>query len=326
VAKVLVTGAGGFIGSHLAEELVRQGEDVRAFVRYNSRDERGLLEELPKDIQNQIEVVPGDLKDPDGVKKAVQGCHKIFHLGALIAIPYSYVHPFDFIQTNVVGTAHLLNACLNHETLDRIVLTSTSEVYGTAQYIPIDEKHPLQAQSPYAASKIAADKLAESYHLSFGLPIATIRPFNTFGPRQSLRAIIPTIISQAIDGKGIRLGNLKPRRDFLFVRDTVQGFVQVGRCEEAVGKVINIGAGADISIEELVKKILDQMGKGMEIEVEDRRIRPEKSEVMQLLSDTRLAKELFGWAPRYPLEDGLKETIEWYRKNLSRFKVGSYPL
>ena len=326
MAKVLVTGAGGFIGSHLAEELVRQGEDVRAFVRYNSRDERGLLEELPKDIQNQIEVVPGDLKDPDGVKKAVQGCHKIFHLGALIAIPYSYVHPFDFIQTNVVGTAHLLNACLNHETLDRIVLTSTSEVYGTAQYIPIDEKHPLQAQSPYAASKIAADKLAESYHLSFGLPIATIRPFNTFGPRQSLRAIIPTIISQAIDGKGIRLGNLKPRRDFLFVRDTVQGFVQVGRCEEAVGKVINIGAGADISIEELVKKILDQMGKGMEIEVEDRRIRPEKSEVMQLLSDTRLAKELFGWAPRYPLEDGLKETIEWYRKNLSRFKVGSYPL
>jgi NAD dependent epimerase/dehydratase len=326
MTKVLVTGAGGFIGSHLAEELVRQGEDVRAFVRYNSRDERGLLEELPKDIQNQIEVVPGDLKDPDGVKKAVQGCHKIFHLGALIAIPYSYVHPFDFIQTNVVGTAHLLNACLDEGALDRIIHTSTSEVYGTAQYIPIDEKHPLQAQSPYAASKIAADKLAESYYLSFGLPIATIRPFNTFGPRQSLRAIIPTIISQAIDGKGIRLGNTKPRRDFLFVRDTVQGFVQGGRCEEAVGKVINIGSGTDISIEELVKKILDQMGKGMEIEVEDRRIRPEKSEVMQLLSDTRLAKELFGWAPRYTLEDGLKETIEWYRKNLSRFKVGSYPL
>ena len=326
MGRILITGAGGFIGSHLAEELIRQGEDVRAFVRYNSRDERGLLEALPKDIQNQIEVVPGDLKDPDGVKKAVQGCHKIFHLGALIAIPYSYVHPFNFIQTNVVGTAHLLNACLDHETLDRIVLTSTSEVYGTAQYIPIDEKHPLQAQSPYAASKIAADKLGESYYLSFGLPIATIRPFNTFGPRQSLRAIIPTIISQAIDGKGIRLGNLKPRRDFLFVKDTAQGFVQVGRCEEAVGKVINIGAGADISIEELVKKILDQMGKRVEIEVEDRRIRPEKSEVMQLLSDTRLAKGLFGWAPRYTLEDGLKETIEWYRKNLSRFKVGSYPL
>jgi len=326
VGRILVTGAGGFIGSHLAEELVRQGEEVRAFVRYNSRDGRGLLEELPQDIQNQIEVVPGDLKDPEGVRKAVQGCHKIFHLGALIAIPYSYVHPFDFIQTNVIGTAHLLNACLNHENLDRIVLTSTSEVYGTAQYIPIDEKHPLRAQSPYAASKIAADKLAESYYLSFGLPIATLRPFNTFGPRQSLRAIIPTIISQAIDGKGIRLGNTKPRRDFLFVRDTVQGFVKVGRCEKAVGKVINIGTGEDISIEELAKIIFDRMGKRMEIKVEDRRIRPEKSEVMQLLSDTRLAKEIFGWAPRYTLEDGLKETIEWYQQNLSRFKVGSYPL
>ena len=326
MGRILVTGAGGFIGSHLAEELVRQGEEVRAFVRYNSRDERGLLEELPQDIQNQIEVVPGDLKDPEGVRKAVQGCHKIFHLGALIAIPYSYVHPFDFIQTNVIGTAHLLNACLNHENLDRIVLTSTSEVYGTAQYIPIDEKHPLRAQSPYAASKIAADKLAESYYLSFGLPIATLRPFNTFGPRQSLRAIIPTIISQAIDGKGIRLGNTKPRRDFLFVRDTVQGFVKVGRCEKAVGKVINIGTGEDISIEELAKIIFDRMGKRMEIKVEDRRIRPEKSEVMQLLSDTRLAKEILGWAPRYTLEDGLKETIEWYQQNLSRFKVGSYPL
>jgi len=328
MGKVLVTGAGGFIGSHLAEELVRQGEDVRAFIRYNSRDQRGFLEDLSQEIQSQIELIVGDLKDPDCVGKVVKGCHKIFHLGALIAIPYSYVHPFDFIQTNVIGTAHLLNACLDLETLDKIIHTSTSEVYGTAQYIPIDEKHPLQAQSPYAASKIAADKLAESYYLSFGLPIATIRPFNTFGPRQSLRAIIPTIISQAIDGKRIRLGNTKPRRDFLFVKDTVQGFVQVGRCEEAVGKVINIGAGIDISIEELVKKILAQMKKKMEIEVEveDQRIRPAKSEVMQLLSDTRLAKELFGWMPRYTFEDGLKETIEWYQKNLSRFRVGSYPL
>jgi len=326
MSKVLVTGAGGFIGSHLTEELVRQGEDVRALIRYNSRDQWGFIEDLPQEVRSQIELIAGDLKDPDGVRKMVKGCHKIFHLGALIAIPYSYVHPFDFIQTNVVGTAHLLNACLDNEALERIVHTSTSEVYGTAQYIPIDEKHPLQAQSPYAASKIAADKLAESYYLSFGLPIATIRPFNTFGPRQSLRAIIPTIISQAIDGKRIRLGNTKPRRDFLFVRDTVQGFFQVGRCKEAVGRVINIGAGKDISIEELVKKILDQMGKKVEIEVEDRRIRPAKSEVMQLLSDTRLAKELFGWAPRYTFEDGLRETIEWFQKNFSRFKVGSYPL
>jgi dTDP-glucose 4,6-dehydratase len=326
MAKVLVTGAGGFIGSHLTEELVRQGEEVRALVRYNSRDERGLLEDLPKDIQNQIEVIPGDLKDPDGVKKALKGCSKVFHLGALIAIPYSYIHPFDFIQTNVVGTAHLLNACLEEGTLERVIHTSTSEVYGTAQYIPIDEKHPLQAQSPYAASKIAADKLAESYYLSFGLPIATLRPFNTFGPRQSLRAIIPTIISQAIGDKKIRLGNTRPRRDFLFVKDTVRGFIQFGKCEGAVGKVVNIGTGTDISIEELVMKILGLMGKQGKIEVEDRRIRPEKSEVMQLLSDTRLAQKLFQWKPRYTLEDGLRETIEWYQKNLSRFKVGSYPL
>ena len=326
MTKILVTGAGGFIGSHLTEELVRQGEEVRAFVRYNSRDEKGLLEDLPKELQSQIEVIPGDLKDPDGVRKAVKGCEKIFHLGALIAIPYSYVHPFNFVQTNVIGTANLLNACLGEGTLERVIHTSTSEVYGTAQYIPIDEKHPLQAQSPYAASKIAADKLVESYYFSFGLPVATIRPFNTFGPRQSLRAIIPTIISQAIEDKKIRLGNTMPRRDFLFVKDTVRGFIQLGKCEEAVGKVVNIGAGMDISIEELVKKILGLMGKQGEIEVEDRRIRPEKSEVMQLLSDTRLAQKLFQWAPRYTLEDGLKETIEWFRKNLSRFKVGSYPL
>jgi len=324
--KVLVTGAGGFIGSHLVEELVKQGEEVRAFVRYNSRDERGLLEDLPGEIQNQIEIIPGDLKDPDGVKKAVKGCTKIFHLGALIAIPYSYVHPFDFVQTNIIGTAHVLNACLETNRLEIIIHTSTSEVYGTAQYIPIDEKHPLQAQSPYAASKIGADKLIESYTLSFGLPIATLRPFNTFGPRQSLRAVIPTIISQAVQGKKIRLGNVEPRRDFLFVKDTVRGFIELAKCSKAVGKVVNIGTGRDISIKELVEKILSQVGKGGEIKVENRRIRPEKSEVMQLVSDIRLAKKLFKWAPRYSLEDGLRETIEWYEKNLSRFKVGSYPL
>jgi dTDP-glucose 4,6-dehydratase len=326
MARILVTGAGGFIGSHLTEELVRQGEEVRALVRYNSRDERGLLEDLPQEILRQIEIIPGDLKDPDGVRKAVRGCHKVFHLGALIAIPYSYVHPFDFVQTNVVGTANLLNACLENGALEKIVHTSTSEVYGTAQYIPIDERHPLQAQSPYAASKIGADKLAESYFLSFNLPIATLRPFNTFGPRQSLRAIIPTIISQALHDRKIRLGNTKPRRDFLFVRDTVRGFIELGKCDEAVGKVINVGTGKDISVEELAKMVLDQIGKKGEIEVEDRRVRPERSEVMQLLSDIRLAQKLFGWAPRYSLEKGLEETIEWYRKNLSRFKVGSYPL
>ncbi len=326
MGKVLVTGAGGFIGSHLTEELVRQGEEVRALVRYNSRDAKGLLEDLSREIQHQIEVVPGDLKDPDGVKKALKGCSKVFHLGALIAIPYSYIHPFDFIQTNTVGTAHLLNACLEQGTLERVIHTSTSEVYGTAQYVPMDEKHPLQAQSPYAASKIAADKLAESYYLSFGLPIAILRPFNTFGPRQSLRAIIPTIISQAMGDQKIRLGNIRPRRDFLFVKDTVRGFIQLGKCEEAVGKVVNIGAGTDISVEALVTKILNLAGKRGEMEVEDQRIRPEKSEVMQLLSDTRLAQKLFKWAPRYTLEEGLRETMEWYQKNLARFKIGSYPL
>ena len=324
--KTLVTGAAGFIGSHLTEELVRQGEDVKVFVRYNSRDERGLLEDLPKEMINQIEVVPGDLKDPDGVMKAVKGCTKVFHLGALIAIPYSYVHPFNFVQTNVVGTANLLNACLENGTLERFVHTSSSEVYGTAQYVPIDEKHPLQAQSPYAASKIAADKLAESYHLSFNLPLAPLRPFNTFGPRQSLRAIIPTIISQALGDRNIHLGNTKPRRDFLFVKDTVRGFIEIGMCDEAIGKVVNIGTVRDTSIEDLAGKIIGLTGRVGKIKIEDQRIRPEKSEVMHLLSDTRLAQKLFGWTPKYSLEDGLKETIEWYRKNLSRFKVGSYPL
>ena len=326
MAKVLVTGAGGFIGSHLTEELVRQGEEVRAFVRYNSRDERGLLEELPKEVQNQFEVVTGDLKDPDGVKKAVRGCSRVFHLGALIAIPYSYIHPFNFVQTNVVGTAHLLNACLEEGSIQRIIHTSTSEVYGTAHYVPIDEKHPLQAQSPYSASKIGADKLVESYFLSFGLPVATLRPFNTFGPRQSLRAIIPTILSQAIGDKKIRLGNTRPRRDFLFVKDTVLGFIELGKCDGAIGKTVNIGTGKDISIGELVERILGLMGLKREIEVEDRRVRPDQSEVMHLQSDTRLAQGLFRWMPKYDLEEGLQETIEWYRRNLSRFKVGSYPL
>jgi dTDP-glucose 4,6-dehydratase len=326
MGKTLVTGAGGFIGSHLSEALVRAGEDVRGFIRYNSRDEKGLLEYLPKEIQSQIEVIPGDLMDPNGVRKAVRGCAKIFHLGALIAIPYSYVHPFDFVQTNVVGTSHLLNACLDSEGLERIIHTSTSEVYGSAQYTPIDERHPLQAQSPYAASKIAADKLVESYYLSFNLPLAILRPFNTYGPGQSLRAIIPTIISQAIGNQKILLGNIKPRRDFLFVKDTVQGFIEIGKCNEAIGKVVNIGTGKDLSIGELAKKIVALIGKGGKVEIEDRRFRPEKSEVMQLLADTRLAQKLFGWTPRYSLEDGLKETIEWYRKNQSRFKVGSYPL
>ena len=326
MARVLVTGAGGFIGSHLTEALVRQGQEVRAFVRYNSRNERGLLSDLPRDLQNQFEVVAGDLKDPHAVKKAVRGCEKIFHLGALIAIPYSYVHPFDFIQTNVLGTAHLLHASLEADSIERIIHTSTSEVYGTARYTPIDEKHPLQAQSPYSASKISADKVAESYYLAFDLPVATLRPFNTFGPRQSLRAVIPTIISQALKDEKIRLGNTDPRRDFLYIKDTVRGFIEIGNCDEAIGKVVNIGTGSDLSIGELAEKILSLLGRERKIETESQRVRPEKSEVMQLLSDTRLAERLFQWKPGYSLEAGLRETIEWYRENLGRFEVGSYPL
>ena len=260
------------------------------------------------------------------MKKAVKGCQKVYHLGALIAIPYSYVHPFDFVQTNVIGTANLLGACLESDVLERMIHTSTSEVYGTARYVPIDEKHPLQAQSPYAASKIGADKLVESYGLSFGLPVATLRPFNTFGPRQSLRAIIPTILSQALGGQKILLGNLGPRRDFLYVKDTVRGFLAVGNCDAAIGRVVNIGTGRDISIGELAEKILTHIGEKREVVVEEKRIRPEGSEVMQLLADTRLARELFGWSPTYTIEDGLRETIDWYRTHLSRFNVGSYPL
>ena len=324
--RILVTGAGGFIGSHLVEALVRNGEEVRAFVHYNSRDDRGLLEELPDEVRGQFEVVSGDLKDPDGVRKAVKGCRKVFHLGALIAIPYSYVHPYQYIQTNVEGTAHLLNACLEEGAVEKMVHTSSSEVYGTAQYTPIDEKHPLQAQSPYAASKIAADKLAESYFLAYGFPVVTLRPFNTFGPRQSLRAIIPTLLSQAIGNSVIRLGNTRPRRDFLFVKDTVRGFIEIGKCKEAVGKTVNIGTGRDVSIGDLVETVFGLIGERKEIEVEDRRIRPGPSEVMRLVSDTRLAQTLFDWKPAYSLEEGLKETLGWYRENLSRFKIGSYPL
>jgi NAD dependent epimerase/dehydratase len=326
MGKTLVTGAGGFIGSHLTEELVRQGDDVRALVRYNSRDERGLLDLLPGEILNQVEVVPGDLKDPDGVRKAVRGCSRVFHLGALIAIPYSYVHPHNFIQTNVLGTANVLDACLAEEKVERIVHTSTSEVYGTARYTPIDEHHPLQAQSPYAASKIGADKLAESYFLSFGLPVTTLRPFNTFGPRQSLRAVIPTILSQCLKGGGLRLGDLRPKRDFLYVRDTARGFIEISRCEGALGRVVNIGTGRSVSIGEAAETIQGLTGRKEEILTEAQRLRPEKSEVMELLADTTAARALFGWAPRYTLEEGLKETLAWYRENLGRFRVGSYPL
>jgi NAD dependent epimerase/dehydratase len=322
--KVLVTGAGGFIGSHLTEQLVRDGHSVRALVRYNGRDDRGNLDDLPGEIQAAIEVDRGDLKDPLAVRKAALGRELVFHLGALIAIPYSYHNPYDVVQTNVLGTAHVLDACRANPTLARLVLTSTSEVYGTARVVPIEEDHPLQGQSPYAATKIAADALGESYHRAFGLPVTILRPFNTFGPRQSARAIIPTIISQALSRPAIKLGRLDPRRDLTYVKDTVAGFIAIAGCDAAIGRVVNIGRGSDVSIGELVELIGRCLGRPITVEVDHERYRPPASEVERLLAGTKQAQALWGWQPRYSLEEGLKETIAWVRDHLDRFRVDSY--
>jgi NAD dependent epimerase/dehydratase len=322
--KVLVTGAAGFIGSHLTERLVRDGHQVRAFVRYNGRDDRGNLADLPGDIEAAIDVERGDLKDPGAVKRAVDGQEWVFHLGALIAIPYSYQNPYDVVQTNVLGTAHVLDACRASSTLERVVLTSTSEVYGTAQTVPIDESHPLQGQSPYAATKIGADALGESYHRAFGLPLTILRPFNAFGPRQSARAIIPTIISQALVRSKIKLGRLDPRRDLTYVKDTAAGFVAIAGCDEAVGRAVNIGRGEDISIGELVETIAGRLGRQITVETDQDRFRPAASEVERLLAGTALAQSLWGWKPQYTLEDGLDETIAWVRDHLDRFRIDTY--
>jgi NAD dependent epimerase/dehydratase len=322
--KVLVTGAGGFIGSHLTEQLVRDGHSVRALVRYNGRDDRGNLDDLPGEIQAAIEVDRGDLKDPLAVRKAALGRELVFHLGALIAIPYSYHNPYDVVQTNVLGTAHVLDACRANPTLARLVLTSTSEVYGTARVVPIEEDHPLQGQSPYAATKIAADALGESYHRAFGLPVTILRPFNTFGPRQSARAIIPTIISQALSRPAIKLGRLDPRRDLTYVKDTVAGFIAIAGCDAAIGRVVNIGRGSDVSIGELVELIGRCLGRPITVEVDHERYRPPASEVERLLAGTKQAQALWGWQTRYSLEEGLKETIAWVRDHLDRFRVDSY--
>src|SRR3954466_10417454 len=258
---VLVTGAAGFIGSPLTERLVRDGHSVRVLIRYNGRDDHGHLERLPRDVRRELQVHRGDLKDPVAVRGAVEGRAWVFHLGALIAIPYSYQNPYDVVQTNVLGTAHVLDACRLSRALERVVLTSTSEVYGTAQYVPIDESHPLRGQSPYAATKIGADALGESYHRAFGLPATILRPFNTFGPRQSARAIIPTIISQALTRPIVRLGSLEPRRDLTYVKDTAAGFVAVAGCDAAVGRVVNVGRGEDVTIGELVERIGRRLGR-----------------------------------------------------------------
>ncbi len=320
----LVTGAGGFIGRHLTERLVRDGHRVRVLVRYNGRDDRGHLDDLPGSIRDELEVVRGDLKDPEAVRRAIAGRAWVFHLGALIAIPYSYENPHDVVQTNVVGTAHVLDACRDSKAIERVVLTSTSEVYGTAQYVPIDEQHPLCGQSPYAATKIAADALGESYHRSFRLPVAILRPFNTFGPRQSARAIIPTIISQALSRPVVKLGRLDPRRDLTFVEDTAGAFVSIARCDKAIGRVVNVGRGQDVSIGELVERIGTLLGRPLEVQSQTDRIRPAASEVERLLAGTTLAQSLWNWQPRYSLDQGLQETIAWITANLHRFRADDY--
>jgi len=317
--KTLVTGAGGFIGSHLVEALVREGAEVRIFVRYNSRNDLGLLERLPRETKQEIEVFVGDLKDPEALRRPAKDCEVVFHLASLIAIPYSYVNPMDFVQTNVTGTANLLNAC-RMGNVEKIVHTSTSEVYGTAMYCPIDEKHPLQAQSPYSATKIAADKLAESYYRSFGLPVAIARPFNTYGPWQSARAVIPTIILQALEGDKVLLGSLDPVRDLTFVEDTVNGLIEVAKSEGSVGEVINMGSGREISIGDLAQKILSMMGHQAKVLKDDQRIRPEKSEVERLVCDNSKARKLVGWEPHVSLEEGLRRTIDWFESHASEYR------
>ena len=307
--KTLVTGAGGFIASHLVEKLVEQGHDVRAFVRYNSRNLWGWLEDSP--CRNSVEIISGDVRDYDLVKSAVEGCETVFHLAALIGIPYSYVSPLAYVRTNVEGTYNILQAARECN-VGRIIHTSTSEIYGTAQYVPIDEAHPVNPQSPYAASKASADFLALSYHRSFGLPVTVVRPFNTYGPRQSARAIIPTVISQILDGKkSLSLGNLTPTRDLTFVSDTVSGFLAAAVSPQTVGETVNLGTGSEISIGDLVAKIAYIMGREVKITSDEQRVRPAKSEVERLLSNPSKMSSLTGWRAEISLDEGLKRTVEW---------------
>lgn len=323
--QVLVTGAGGFIGSHLTEALVKAGAKVRVFIRYNSRDGRGNLEDLEPIILDQIEIVAGDLRDADVIDRSVKGCDTVFHLGALVGIPYSYKNPREVVETNILGTFNILNSARDHE-VNRIVSTSTSEVYGSARYVPIDEAHPLQGQSPYSASKIGADKLAESFYASFNLPVVTIRPFNSYGPRQSARAIIPTLITQALASEEIRLGNTEALRDFTFVTDTVEGFIAAAQAQEGIGKVINVGSGREISIGQLANIIIKTTQSSAKLVIDETRVRPSRSEVNRLLADNRLAKETLGWEPHISLEEGIKRTVDWIAAHINRFQIGKYQI
>ena len=319
--QVLVTGAGGFIGSHLTESLVRSGANTRALIRYNSAGSYGWIDKLS--LKSQIEVILGDIRDSDSLGRAMRGVDTVFHLAALNAIPYSYLAPVAYLRTNVEGTLNLLQASLAAD-VRLVVHTSTSEVYGTARYVPIDEDHPLQGQSPYSASKIGADKIAEAFHSSFGLPVAVIRPFNTFGPRQSARAVIPTIITQALTQAEVRLGNLSPTRDLNYVVDTVDGFLRVADCPKAIGQVINIGSGQEISIHDLATTVLILLGKDLPIVSDDERIRPKASEVERLVANNARAREILGWQQSYTLKEGLTETIEWIERNLESYRVSAY--
>lgn len=321
--RVLVTGAGGFIGSHLAEMLVREGACTRALVHYNAAGTWGWLDR--SSYKDEMKVFVGDICDRDSLKQAMTGTAVVFHLAALIAIPYSYHAPASYIRTNVEGTLNVLQAA-RELGVERVVHTSTSEVYGTARYVPINEAHPLQGQSPYAASKIGADKFVEAFHLSFGLPVVTVRPFNTFGPRQSARAVIPTIIAQCLTGSVVRLGSLHPTRDLNYVADTVKGFLLAATSPGAIGRTINIGSGREISMGDLAELIIRLVGCSVVVESEALRVRPEKSEVERLLADSTLARNLLGWQPSTPLEEGLNLTIDWMREHLERYRTGIYAL
>jgi len=330
MTKVLVTGADGFIGSHLTEELVKQGFDVRAFVMYNSFNSWGWLDHAPKAIMDEVEVFSGDIRDPHGVKTAMRGCDVVLHLAALIAIPYSYHSPDTYIDTNIKGTLNVLQAARELD-VGKVIHTSTSEVYGTARYVPIDEHHPLQGQSPYSASKIGADQLAMSFHYSFGTPVSIIRPFNTYGPRQSARAVIPTIITQIAGGAStIKIGSTSPTRDFNYVADTVKGFIAAVRSDNGIGEVINIGSNYEVSIGDTIRLIAEIMEADIAIETDPARVRPEKSEVERLWADNSKAKRLLGWEPEYGglegFRKGLAITIQWFTDpaNLSRYKSDRY--
>lgn len=322
--KVLVTGADGFIGSHLTELLLEKGYQTKAFVYYNSFNTWGWLDTLSQDKMKEIEVFSGDIRDPNGVREAMKGVDMVFHLAALIAIPFSYHSPDSYVDTNIKGTLNVLQAARDLET-ERIMITSTSEVYGTAQYVPIDEKHPYQGQSPYSATKIGADRLAESFYRSFNLPVSIVRPFNTYGPRQSARAVIPTIISQLLTGKEeIKLGSLTPTRDFNYVKDTAAGFAAIAESDQTIGEEINIATQKEISIGDLAHEIIRQINPNARIVCDEQRLRPEKSEVNRLLGANEKIKRLTSWQPRYTFEQGIGETIDWIRDNLDKYKADIY--